>query len=82
VLHNAEGVFAIRQGPWKLVEERSFPAQRDNAWKAEGYNQLYNLALDPRETTNVWDKHPEVVAQLRALLKQYREQGHSRPAMK
>ena len=79
VLHNAEGVFAIRQGPWKLIEARSLPGQQNNAWRAEGFNQLYNLDDDPSEKSNIWEKHPEVVARLTALLVRYREQGYSRP---
>jgi arylsulfatase A-like enzyme len=79
VLHNAEGVFAIRQGPWKLIEERTWDDNVRSTWRAEATNQLYNLKDDPSETTNVLEKHPDVAAQLRALLKKYRDQGHSRP---
>lgn len=81
VLHNAEGVFAIRQGPWKLIAEGAAPGpvKKKSPWVAEGTNQLYHLGDDPRETTNVWAKHPDVVERLVKLLKQYRDQGFSRP---
>lgn len=79
VVHNAEGVFAIRQGPWKLIEERTFEDNVRSPWRAEATNQLYHLGNDPAETTNVWERRPDVAARLRALLKQYRDQGFSRP---
>jgi arylsulfatase A-like enzyme len=79
VLHNAEGVFAIRQGQWKLIEERTWDDQARSPWRAEAVNQLYDLNADPAEKNNVWDRNPEVVARLGALLRRYREQGYSRP---
>jgi arylsulfatase A-like enzyme len=79
VVHNAEGVFAIRQGPWKLIEHRTFEDKLASPWRAEATNQLYNLDQDPAEKSNVWDKHPGVAARLQALLKKYRDQGFSRP---
>lgn len=79
VLHNAEGVFAIRQGPWKLIEARTWDDKLRNPWRAEAVNQLYHLAVDPEEKNNVWEQNPDVVARLRGLLRKYREQGFSRP---
>jgi arylsulfatase A-like enzyme len=79
VVHNAEGVFAIRQGPWKLIEERPFEDSLRSPWRAEAVNQLYNLESDPGEAKNVWEQHPDVVKRLRDLLRKYRDQGFSRP---
>jgi arylsulfatase A-like enzyme len=79
VLHNAEGVFAIRQGSWKMIEERTWDEALPSPWRAEAVNQLYNLATDPQEKTNVWEQNTEVAARLKALLRKYREQGYSRP---
>jgi len=69
---------AVRQGPWKFLDHRgsggnnyakselkSF-ALPDTAPDAPG--QLYNLATDPGETTNLYFKHPEKVRELKALL--------------
>lgn len=39
--------------------------------------QLYDLKADPKEQTNLCDKRPEVVEELRAILKKYVEQGRS-----
>jgi arylsulfatase A-like enzyme len=40
--------------------------------------QLYNLHVEPAETTNVWRDHPDVVARMQALLDRYRAEGRSR----
>ena len=45
---------AVRQGRWKLVAERS------KDW------ELYDLAVDRCETTNLSAKHPELVDSLSA----------------
>ena len=41
--------------------------------------QLYDLQADIAETRNVYDRYPEVVARLTALLESYQEQGRSTP---
>ncbi len=77
VLHSQEGMFAIRQGPWKLIEGHGL-----GTWYAkprppaggEPPGQLYNLEDDPGETKNVWQDHPEVVKRLKTLLDNYRKQ--------
>ena len=73
VHHSLWGVFAIRQGPWKMIPHRGsggFTSPRDIDPAKEGGppGQLYHLNDDPSETRNVWDEHPEVVARLSALL--------------
>lgn len=74
VHHSLWGNFAIRKGRWKLMPKRGsggFTAPRNiDASKAGGPNgQLYDIHNDPSETSNVWQEHPEVVAELSALLK-------------
>jgi hypothetical protein len=44
--------------------------------------QLYDLSNDIAESRNVYDKHPEVVDELKALLTQYVENGRSTPGAK
>ena len=41
--------------------------------------QLYNTAVDPRETDNLAGKHPERVAAMRALLEKAKAEGRTRP---
>jgi arylsulfatase A len=81
VMHNAEGVFAIRQGPWKLIAAGAAPdAQPKSPWTREGERpQLYHLGNDPRETSDVIAMHPDIAERLSRLLDRYRTQGHSRP---
>lgn len=41
--------------------------------------QLYDLSVDIGEQDNVYDAHPEVVEELKALLTRYVEEGRSTP---
>jgi arylsulfatase A-like enzyme len=108
--HSCAGMFAIREGRWKLIEgvgrgmnedwektsasgagrpERDprtgrfkdltyyFPPPPEAA-PGEPPGQLYDLENDPGETDNLWERHPEVVEHLLALLNRYRDQGHSK----
>jgi len=45
---------AVRQGDWKLVWQATLPPQVE----------LFNLAQDPAEKTNLADQHPQKVAAL------------------
>jgi arylsulfatase A-like enzyme len=79
VHHSAQGVFAIRQGPWKLVPDDrgsggfSQPKVIDPSRAGGPPGQLYNLEADPSETKNVYADHPEVVERLSRLLKEIQE---------
>ena len=81
VVHNAEGVFALRRGPWKYVAAGAAPdANPKSPWAREGQKaQLYHLGDDPGEERDVIDKHPDVADSLSKLLTRYRVQGFSRP---
>jgi arylsulfatase A-like enzyme len=89
VLQDASANYALRQGPWKLVERENAPAfearnrkaaqKRERAAKAAaGGDELYNLLEDPGETKNVAAQNPEVVRKLRQLLTRAREQSGTR----
>jgi len=83
VHHSGRGMFAIRQGRWKLVLGLgsggwSKPIAPKAA--AEGpAGQLYDMGEDPGETTNLWLERPEVVHRLKRLLETYRSEGRSTP---
>jgi arylsulfatase A-like enzyme len=82
VLHSADGMFAIRQGPWKLIDGQGPGSANYGAWKPapnDPPGQLYDMTADVSERENVYGRHPEVVARLKGLLDRYRQQGHSRP---
>ncbi|MDW8310526.1 MAG: arylsulfatase [Verrucomicrobiales bacterium] len=82
IVHSADGVFAIRQGPWKFIG--GIPARKGGGGgiadkAAENRRQLYNLAEDPGEQRDLIDRHPEIAARLAKLLEDQRHAGHSRP---
>jgi arylsulfatase A len=70
VHHSGNGTFAIRQGPWKLIQglgSGGFTApQRIKPTPGGPGGQLYNLDDDPGEQTNLWIEQPEIVKQLSA----------------
>jgi arylsulfatase A-like enzyme len=81
---------AIRQGDWKFLDHKGSGGNRyessaelkpyilpDSAPDAPG--QLYNLAQDPGERTNLYHQHPEIVRQLKARLDQSKASGRSAP---
>jgi len=84
VHHSINGSFAIRQGAWKLElcrDSGGWSVQRpgrDNSEKLPAV-QLYDLAHDIAEATNVQDRHPEIVSRLTALLEKYVADGRSTP---
>jgi hypothetical protein len=41
--------------------------------------QLYNIDDDPYETTDVFEKHPELVNELKKQLRSYINSGRTRP---
>ena len=55
---------AVRKGDWKLVKIALLP----------GKTELFNLAMDPGEKTNVADQHPDIVADLESRLLAYARQ--------
>jgi arylsulfatase A-like enzyme len=63
---------------WEFYEQGGKQAVRKGEWKAvrlnvkrnpDGPLELYNLARDIGETTNVADKHPGIVAEMAAIMK-------------
>ncbi|MDF1860556.1 MAG: arylsulfatase [Verrucomicrobiales bacterium] len=81
VHHSLWGVFAIRQGPWKMIPHRgsggfTFPKELDPAKVGGPEGQLYHLKNDPSEAKNLWDEEPEVVSELKKLLQQVQDAGY------
>jgi arylsulfatase A len=72
VHHSVSGHFAYRQGPWKLLLARgsggwSSPTEREESTDAPEA-QLYDLAQDAGETTNLYASHPELAQRLLSQL--------------
>ncbi|MFO7870340.1 MAG: arylsulfatase [Kiritimatiellia bacterium] len=84
VHHSISGMFSIRQGPWKLEMcpgSGGWSKPTDSEAREMDLHsiQLYDVAADPGERTNVVDSHPEIVKKLTALLTDYVEKGRSTP---
>jgi len=58
---------AVRDGDWKLIVSHKSPAKKGEAPASE-VNELYDLATDPKEITDLATRMPEKVAALRALI--------------
>ena len=83
------GEFQIRQGPWKYLDHRGSGGNNysrgamqkyalpDSAPDAPG--QLYDLAKDPGETTNLFFTEEAKRKELQALLEQLKSSGRSAP---
>ena len=83
VHHSINGSFSIRRGRWKL---ELCPGSGGWSWPKPGEEtddmpafQLYDLEADIGERTNVIAEHPDVEAELKALLVRYVKQGRSTP---
>jgi len=79
VHHSGAGVFAIRQGEWKLILGTKEGGYHAGGPKPGSPGQLYNLDDDPYEKNDLWDKEPRIVERLTRLLQKYVEEGRSRP---
>ncbi len=84
VHHSIQGLFSLRQGPWKLElcpGSGGWSAPGDLAARQAGLPevQLYDLSRDIAETKNVAAENPAVVTRLTALLKTYVANGRSTP---
>ena len=78
ILHSVDGIFAIREGPWKYVEGTASPTVRRVSRPQELGRQLYNLVDDPTEQKSQVDARPGIAERLAGLLEMHRNQGHSR----
>lgn len=82
------GEFQIRQGSWKFLDHKGSGGNEyqgdlakyilpEQAPEAPG--QLYDLAKDPGETTNLYFKEEAKREELRTLLKKLKQDGRSAP---
>jgi uncharacterized sulfatase len=70
---------AVRSGPWKLHLDR-FPRDPNRAHGME-LPQLFNLEIDPAETYDLKDGHPDVLEHLTRLAKDFADEiAAQRPA--
>ncbi len=80
---SAPSMMTIRSDDWKLITGLGSGgfSQPTRVKPADGspQGQLYNLADDPGESTNLYAEHPEIVARLTAELNQIVDDGQHRP---
>ena len=74
--HSARGMFAVRAGDWKLIEGLGSggftkPAVIE-AEEGGPAGQLYNLAEDPSEETDLYLERPDIVERLTRILEETR----------
>lgn len=84
---SGQRTLSIRRGNWKYIDHHGSggnnyanPELKRFALPGvapEAPGQLYELASDPGETTNLYFKHPEIAAELKALLEQSKREGRS-----
>ena len=77
--HSSAGMFAIRDGNWKLVAGNgSGGRQLPKGKPFERPYELYDLSTDIGETKNVIDEFPEIAKRLETMLDEIRSNGRSR----
>jgi arylsulfatase A-like enzyme len=87
VHHSASGHFAIRKGPWVLIDYSTGDDNREPEWfkRERGYTahhepgELFDLRQDLPERRNLYAEHPETVRELKDLLEKYKREGRSTP---
>jgi arylsulfatase A len=87
VYHGSNGMLALRQGNWVLIDAKTGMVSAEPEWfrKERGVvdhsesQELFNLKKDSQEKVNVLNDNPKVVARMSKLLKQYVDSGRSAP---
>lgn len=81
VMKSGKGLMTIRRGPWKYIDGEGsggFSDRGKSDRRSAGKGQLYHLANDIGETTNLVDQHPEVVQALKEELAAIEKASRSR----
>lgn len=89
VTQSFRGEFQIRQGDWKYLDHKGSGGNSYGEGILKKYalpetepnapGQLYNLATDPGETTNLYFKQEAKRLELQALLEKFKQDGRSAP---
>ena len=76
VVTNAQGIFALRQEPWKYIEvelPENWKRNRNGAFQGQAIRQLYHIVNDPKEEKNVIDANPVVAEKMQKRLNVIRQ---------
>lgn len=77
--HSSNGMFAIRDGRWKLVAGNGSGGREQPRGEPFGRPyQLFDLATDPSERRSVYEEHRTVAIRLEQELERIRSRGRSR----
>lgn len=85
-VHNTRAKqWGLRMGKWVYINQPSGQVSKmpDSFKELRGYTDfdtpglLFDMETDPEQRVNLYEKHPEIVEEMKAILKQYREQGYS-----
>ncbi len=71
VYHSFAVRYAIRKDKWKYIDKNddfSFTSLK---------GELYNVEIDPMESVDLFGEEPIIVAEMQALLDQYKNSGRS-----
>tara|TARA_R110000868_G_scaffold411085_1_gene701749 strand:- start:2471 stop:4075 length:1605 start_codon:yes stop_codon:yes gene_type:complete len=81
--HSVTGDFAIRDGKWKLNMLRGSGGSLEPRFiqpkEGEALFELYNMEIDPGETTNLYFEQPKVVKSLTKKITKIIEEGRTTP---
>ncbi len=80
---------SIRAGDWKYLDHQGSGGNNYSRGPLQAFalpekspqapGQLYNLVDDPGETTNLYDKRPEIAKRLKSQLEEFKSSGRSAP---
>ena len=83
---------SVRRGNWKYLDHKGSGGNdydRDDPSGMKQYSipdaapdapgQLYNLGVDPGETSNLFFEHPQIVSELKSILEDSKRSGRSAP---
>ena len=79
-IYNASGKkdYAIRKGKWKLITNISWSGDDNNKAAIGSDFQLFDLDVDPYETSDLYYKQPDISKELLELLKKTINQDNSK----
>jgi arylsulfatase A len=68
---NAQGIFAVRQGPWKYIEGKlpdTWKGNRKSTYQGQAIKQLYNIEEDPSEQKNSIETNKTIAEKMQKTL--------------
>lgn len=76
---SSSGIVAIRKGPWKLIPSYHGGRTKGPYDGSQPIGQLFRIENDLRESVNLYEQHPEIVAELTHLLHRAKNEDRTAP---